>query len=83
MPIQQIRNILQPQYVFSHGPLKLTWVEVSWDHLPESSYFRGGRDALVAGEEQALEDVGEVTQVEDVVELHGRWHEDLKLRNKF
>ena len=39
----------------------------------------GGRgDAVVGREEEPLEDVGEVPQVEDVVELDGGWHENLQ-----
>jgi hypothetical protein len=45
---------------------------------PEPDNLGGGGDALVAGEEEALEHVGEVAKVEDVVELDGRRHEHLK-----
>ena len=37
---------------------------------PESEEVSRKRSALVGGEEKALEDVAEVSQVEDVVELH-------------
>ena len=45
---------------------------------PEPDNFSGGGHTLVAGEEQALEDVGKVAEVEDVVKLDGCWHENLK-----
>ena len=45
---------------------------------PEADDLCGGGDAVVGGEEEPLEDVGEVAQVEDVVELDGRRHEHLK-----
>ena len=37
---------------------------------PESGHLHRAGDALDGGEEDALEDVAEVSQVEDVVELH-------------
>ena len=45
---------------------------------PEADDLGGGGDAVVGGEEEPLEDVGEVAQVEDVVELDGRRHEHLQ-----
>ena len=44
---------------------------------PEPHDLRRGRDALVAGEEKALEHVGKVAKVEDVVKLDSCWHEHL------
>jgi hypothetical protein len=44
---------------------------------PEPDDLGGRGHALVAGEEESLEDVGEITEVEDVVELDGGWHEHL------
>ena len=44
---------------------------------PQSDYFCGRPHAVVGGEEQALEHVGQVPKVEDVVELHGGRHEHL------
>ena len=44
---------------------------------PEPDDFRRSRDALVAGEQEALEHVGQVAEVEDVVELDGGRHEHL------
>ncbi len=44
---------------------------------PEPDDLGGRGHALVAGEEESLEDVGEIAEVEDVMELHGGWHEHL------
>ena len=45
---------------------------------PQPDDLRRRWDALVRGEEEALEHVGEVAEVEDVVELHRGGHEHLE-----
>ncbi len=68
-------HLLEVLDVFAIGQL----VEVDTVRLvaPEPDDLGGRGHALVAGEEESLEDVGEVAEVEDVVELHGGRHEDL------
>ena len=44
---------------------------------PEPNYFCGRPDALVGGEQEALENVGQIPEVEDVMELDRRRHEHL------
>ena len=46
---------------------------------PESDNVQRGGGAVIGGEQQALEDIGQVPKVEDVVELDRCWHENLKV----
>ena len=68
-------NLLEVLDVLAVG--QLVEVDAMRFVAPEPDDLGGRGHALVAGEEESLEDVGEVAEVEDVVELHGGRHEHL------